>query len=104
MIDWSQVFEDAHPKPGASEVEIAAFLAELGRPLSPQEITDVNRWNTNPFPPSDPMYAEWRPFDAGAWQMPDRPVPESYLSFLRYSNGGHFRNGGSTSLHWATED
>jgi hypothetical protein len=93
MIDWSQVFEDARPEPGASEEEIAAFLAELGRPLSPREVADVNRWNTNPFAPSDPLHAEWRPFDAAAWPMPDRPVPESYLSFLRYSNGGDFRNG-----------
>jgi hypothetical protein len=93
MIDWSQVFEEAHPDPGASEEEIAAFLAELGRPLSPEEIAEVNRWNTNPFRPSDPLHASWRPFDAAAWRMPDRPVPESYLSFLRYSNGGQFRNG-----------
>ncbi len=93
MIEWSQVFEDACPKPGASEEEIEAFLAGLARPLSRREVAEVNRWNTNPFPPADPLHATWQPFDAAAWQMPNRYVPESYLSFLRYSNGGHFRNG-----------
>jgi len=75
MIDWTQVFEVAHPHPGASEEEIARFVRELGLLPSPQEVAD------------DPR------FDAAQWSMPNGPLPESYLSFLRYSDGGNFQNG-----------
>lgn len=93
MIDWDQVFEVKHPEPGASEEEIARFLEGLGRPLSAVEIARVNQFQSNPWPESSPHHADWRPFDPSGWRMPDRPVPESYLSFLRWSNGGDFANG-----------
>jgi hypothetical protein len=93
MIDWTTVFEEARPEPGASQREIATFLGGLGQPLSAAEIAEVNRFQRNPFSASDPHHATWAPFDPSGWQMPDRPVPASYVSFLRWSDGGTFRNG-----------
>ncbi len=92
MIDWTTVFEEANPRPGASEAEIAQ-LAAVGAPLSAAELDRINRTQSNPYPRSDPLHARWRPFDPSAWRMPDRPLPPSFLSFLRWSNGGHFSNG-----------
>jgi NAD(P)-dependent dehydrogenase (short-subunit alcohol dehydrogenase family) len=33
------------------------------------------------------------PFDPARWRIPDRPIPASYLSFLRWSDGGEFQTG-----------
>jgi hypothetical protein len=93
MIDWDKVFEQGNRKPGASKEEIARFVAEVGRPLTAAEVAAVNRYQSNPWPESDPHHAEWRPFDPSVWRMPDRPIPESYISFVRWSNGGDFTNG-----------
>lgn len=92
-MDWATVFEEAHPQPGAADAIIARFVAEVTRPVSATEIRQVNRGQRNPFPPGDPFYASWRPFDAAAWAIPARPLPPAYLSFLRWSNGGEFRTG-----------
>jgi hypothetical protein len=35
--------------------------------------------------------------------MPFRGLPESYLTFLRWSNGGLFRNGGRNMKFWHCE-
>lgn len=93
-VEWDKVFEGAQPKPGASEEEIAQFVATVGQPLSAEEVDYVNRSQRNPWPASNPFHATWRPFDPLQWQMPNRPLPASYLSFLRWSNAGHFQNGG----------
>ncbi|AMV29979.1 hypothetical protein VT84_36640 [Gemmata sp. SH-PL17] len=103
MIDWSTVFEHATPKKGATEAEIAEFVATFGVPLTADEIARVNGTQRNPWLPTDPQYATWEPFDPAAWVMPaDRPIPPSYLSFVRYSNGGSFQNGKRLFQMWGT--
>ncbi len=92
-MDWASAFEVAHPRPGATDAAIKAFAAEVARPVSVAEVREVNNSQRNPFPASDPLHAGYRPFDAAAWLVPDRPLPESYLSFLRWSDGGEFGNG-----------
>ena len=52
-----------------------------------------NRGQRNAFPKHDPLHASWRPFDPSAWTIPARPLPPSYLSFIKWSNGGEFRTG-----------
>ena len=92
-FDWSTVFEEAHPVAGANDAEIALLEAELARPLSPDEIQEITRGQSNPFPESDPLHASWTPFDPTPWRIPVRPLPRAYLDFLRHSNGGAFRQG-----------
>jgi hypothetical protein len=92
-VDWPSVFEEAHPEPGASEAVIAQFVAQIRHPLSDTELREINAGQSNPFPPRDPLYAAWRPLDATSWTIPQRPLPPTYLSLLRWSNGGEFRTG-----------
>jgi hypothetical protein len=92
-IDWPSVFAVAYPESGVSEQDLAAALTDLRRPLSEEEASQIARSQTNPFPKADPLHASWRPFDPRRWRLPDRPLPPSYLSFLRWSDGGTFGNG-----------
>ncbi|MCI0704350.1 MAG: hypothetical protein L0241_25100 [Planctomycetia bacterium] len=104
MIDWSTVFTSAKPKRGATEAEVAEMVATLGLPMSQAEVDYINsRQPGNPFPPTDPHHATWQPFDPAAWVMPaNRPIPPSYLLFVRYSNGGNFQNGDRLFQMWGT--
>ena len=93
MNDWAHVFDEAYPCPGASEAALAQLVANVGQPLSPDEIAAINAQQRNPFPVNDPLYASYRPFDPSAWIIPNRPLPPAYLAFLRWSDGGEFRTG-----------
>ena len=92
-MDWASVFDEAHPQPGASDAVLEQFVAEVSRPMSDDEVREANAGQTNPFPKDDPLYAAWQPFDASKWVLPGRPLPQAYLSLLRWSNGGEFRTG-----------
>jgi hypothetical protein len=92
-MDWLTVFDEAHPKAGASDAEIAHLVASVRQPLSDAELAAVNRSQKNPFPKGDPLYFAYRPFDPTRWVIPNRPLPSPYLAFLRWSNGGEFRTG-----------
>jgi hypothetical protein len=104
MIDWSSIFDEASPSPGASEAEIERFVATIGQPLSPGEIAEINRSQQNPFPKEDPLYAVYRPFDPSLWVMPSKPLPESYLAMLRWSNAGWSRTGAREFDWFPTSD
>src|SRR5262245_30354081 len=86
-MDWDTIFDEKLPLAGASEAVLKQFVAEVARPVSDDEIQVVNAGQ------ADPLDATWRPIDASQWTIPDRPLPPSYLSFLRWSNGGQFRTG-----------
>lgn len=92
-MDWASVFDEAHPQPGATDAVIEQFIAEVARPMSAAEIREVNAEQCNPFPKSDEIHSAWRPFDASAWVIPSSPLPPSYLSLLRWADGGEFRTG-----------
>ena len=92
-MDWDSIFEESYPQPGATLDEINEFVAEIAQPLTAAEIQPINDGQTNPFPKSDEFHAIWRPFEATKWQVPERPLPASYLSLLKWSNGGEFRTG-----------
>lgn len=47
----------------------------------------------NPFPKKHPLHASYKPFDPRKWQIPAKPLPASFLDFLKWSNGGAFING-----------
>ena len=77
-IDWPTVFQVQHLNPGADAVQIRAMLETALAPLTLEEINEINA--AHPKPTVDPS----------EWVIPHRPFPESYLSFLRWSNGGSF--------------
>lgn len=92
-MDWMSVFDEVYPQPGASTAEISDFISLVGLPMSAAEIGEVNARQINPYSRSDRFYETWRPFDAAAWRIPNRPLPQAYLSLLQWSNGGEFRKG-----------
>lgn len=91
-FNWSKVFETQYPVAGASVKNLSEVLAALFAPLSGEELASIARSQTNPFPISDPLHSLYRQFDPLMWQLPTRPLPPSYITFLRWSNGGSFFN------------
>ena len=96
MVDWVNVFDELHPERGASEADLAALRADLGRGLSDADVASICAEQKNPFGTNEPLYGEWKPFDPRTWSLPNRPLPPVYVDFLRYSNGGTFRTGTRT--------
>ena len=94
--DWSTVFDEGYPVRGATDETLAGLADEVSKPLSEVEIGRVEASQRNPFPKIDPLHAAYRPFDPRAWTLPNRPLPASWLSLLRWSDGGEFRTG----EHW----
>jgi len=93
-VDWASVFDvTLNSPPGATDAVIEQFVAEIARPMSADEIREVNAGQRNPFPASDPLHSAWRPFDAAAWVIPNRPLPPAYLSLLRWADGAYFGTG-----------
>ena len=91
-IDWSSIFLETFPQPGATNTDIVAATVGLMAPLSAEEIALISQSQANPFPQGDALYASYRPFDPTTWAIPKRPLPPAYVSFLRWSNGGSFFN------------
>jgi hypothetical protein len=79
-IKWDNVFEESHPRPGATERQITKFVNTVGQPLTPRELEWLDGLDGLQDEPEK-------------WKLPNRPLPKAYLSFLRWSNGGWFRNG-----------
>ena len=82
---WPQ---DLHSQPEspASDADIAAFVETIFAPLTSCEIKELISDHKQIVGDGhfDP------PFDPVAWLLPNRKLPDSYLNFLRYSNGGFF--------------
>ncbi len=90
---WDTFFDTSTNADGASSEVIAEFSHTALRPLSIDEVAEVNVTQQNPFLASDPLHSTYQPFDAANWTMPPFSFPNSYLSFLRWSNGGNFTKG-----------
>jgi len=79
-IEWASVFEEVLEHPGGAEDSVIdEFVATVQQPLSDKELA----WLRNVQPQPEPE----------RWKIPNEPLPASYLSFLRWSNGGKYRNG-----------
>jgi len=87
VIDWSTVFDESYPEVGATDADIAELISAARAPLAEAEIREIleaqARLPGKRFPEDDPK----------TWQLPQRQLPASYLTFLRWSNGGQFRKG-----------
>ena len=74
-IDWSTVFDVTAPEmPGADESAMEIFIAASLAPFTELELDELAA-------------------DVAQLATPDKGYPESYLSFLRWSNGGSYVNG-----------
>lgn len=81
QVRWPDVFigyDVCEPKPGLNPEYVPLVDRLIGEPLNDDERKEITEREL-----SDPVN----------WQMPSRPLPESYLSFLAWSNGGLFIKG-----------
>jgi hypothetical protein len=92
-MEWPSVFDEVHRIAGASPDELAAFMRSVGQPLSAEEVGQVRRSYSAMTKPGDTLCDSFQQIDPSRWPIPDRQLPESYLSLLRWSNGGDFRTG-----------
>ncbi len=79
-FEWSEIFDQDDKCDGASEEDLRLLQASLSRPLSEDEIRLINETRVDAVDPE-------------SWKLPDAPLPQSYLRFLRWSNGGEFVRG-----------
>ncbi|WP_018754324.1 SMI1/KNR4 family protein [Paenibacillus terrigena] len=93
-MNWNTVFEKEYMKEeGLPENELQHFLSTWNMQMAGQEIAEIVERQRNPFPVTDPLHRQYTPFDPSRWTIPQMKLPDSYLQFLRYSNGGEFGNG-----------
>jgi hypothetical protein len=92
-MDWERLFHCVDKEAPASDDDIAYLQESVLSPLTESEIAEINAGQSNPFPLSDPLHANYKPFDPSKWQIPRRRFPESFVEFLRWSNGGNFERG-----------
>jgi hypothetical protein len=95
-IRWKSVFSQCFPQKGATRKQLDGFVSSVCGPLSEAEIVRLEASQRNPFRPADPLHSAWKSKDPRKWRLPAKPLPHSYLSFLRWSNGGEFVNGDRT--------
>jgi len=76
-INWDKVFKKTIQRPpGLSRRDVSTFVRTVRRPLTAKELALAGLGD-----------------NAHRWKLPDGPIPPSYLSFLRWSDGGEFQNG-----------
>ncbi|MBP1990886.1 SMI1/KNR4 family protein [Paenibacillus eucommiae] len=93
-MNWNAVFEKEYMKiDGLSKDDLQRFLCAWNMPMSEEEIAEIVERQQNPFPVTDPLYSQYKPFDPSRWTLPQKKLPISYIDFLQYSNGGEFVNG-----------
>lgn len=93
VIDWVAVFDEIHPVEGAPKDLIDEFLTSVLQPLSMHEVNEAVEAQRNPFPAADPLHDSWTPLDPASWSMPSGDLPDDYIHFLQWSNGGEFLSG-----------
>ncbi|MFT9850229.1 SMI1/KNR4 family protein [Aneurinibacillus sp. REN35] len=79
-MDWDTVFEVEYSKrKGAAENKIKEFLSCWNRDLSVEESEGFKEYTSHTV--------------FTCLKMPNKPLPNSYIDFLRYADGGDFQNG-----------
>lgn len=89
-MDWQHLFQHTAQKPPATDAELAHLQESVLAPLSDREMDEINARQSQLWPATDPLHAGDQPFDSSRWQLPQRRFPESYVDFLRWSNGGDY--------------
>ena len=80
---WAEEFDEHRPYPGLTHVELGSELPRLFAPITESETTTALK----AYGGSDPR------FNPRGWAMPAGPLPQAYLEFLLWANGGWFVNG-----------
>lgn len=76
-INWDKVFKKKiERRPGLSATQISKFVKTVQQPLTAAEL-------------KLPEVGD----NARRWKLPEGVLPRTYLSFLKWSDGGEFRNG-----------
>jgi len=81
--NWGKIFAEGTPVAGATAKQLTT-LTQLWAPMTKEEADWV-------FP-----YNRKQRANALKWRLAGYPLPASYLDFIRFSNGGTFRNGDRT--------
>lgn len=92
-IFWETLFDTSSKEEGASLDLISKFQQTALQPLSAEEIAELNDSQETLLSSNNRLYSAYKRLDARDWVMPTFPFPNSYLSFLRWSNGGTFTKG-----------
>lgn len=96
--DWSSLFDEVHAQPGASDAEILGLIEAVKQPLSVVELEQIKVKHRH----LAEMIARLAAKHGGSgftlkepakWKLPRKALPQTYLDFLRWSNGGSFRKG-----------
>jgi hypothetical protein len=105
-INWNEFLRRNGPiVPGATEEQIVlgserAFYPRITGP----EIRQIRDNERNPWLPGTSEYNGWTPTDPSGWVFPSGPFSPSYLSLIRWSNGGNFLAGEDRALRfWGIE-
>jgi hypothetical protein len=85
-MKWHESLRSA-PVAGASNDEVQSFSKKVFAPLTDAEIRDLINEHRSVVGEGcfDP------PFRPAEWKLPSRRLPDSYLDFVRLSNGGYFQ-------------
>ena len=105
-FEWSKVLRPAGtPEKGATKKEIKFGEHCTFHIMTDFEVRMVRDSAMNPWqiahdrdPAGTPEYDAWKPPDASGWVFPPGPFPASYLSLVRWSNGGGYRAGNERIL------
>jgi hypothetical protein len=72
--------------------DLGAMEAVLA-PISSAEVAAVVADLRNPWPPTSPYFATYKPLDPSKWLLPRPPMPKPYVDFLRWSDGASWQTG-----------
>ena len=93
-IQWEACFqEQIHKRKGANNTSIKRFVASVLMPLSTSDLDSCRHDSSVKAKIIKRPPKLSSPEDPERWIIPSGPLPPAYLSFLRWSNGGEFRNG-----------
>jgi hypothetical protein len=92
MPEWCSVFDEMHPASPANDAALDHFSRAALSPLTQPEIDDLIAEDRRLLAAREGRFAS-RPREPFQWSLPHRLFPASYLSFLRFSDGGSFRTG-----------
>lgn len=87
MIEYDKIFSWMDKEKPAKEVDIECLKFKTLLPMTQSEIDETNHSHW------DHIKDSRQEFDSSKWEIPKGTFPNSFVNFLRWSNGGYFENG-----------
>lgn len=101
-IAWQLIFDEPFYRlEAANDFQIRHLTDNLFRPIAPAELKKLK--DSFSRLPADSDWFE-KHFAASEFRIPNGPLPDSYISFLKWSNGGHFNLGDRVWQMWSSEE